>query len=66
MAKITGLGKGLGALIDTGHITTSGSSSINDVDLNLIVPNPNQPRSHFDEESLEELATSIQIGRAHV
>ena len=60
MAKITGLGKGLGALIDTGHITTSGSSSINDVDLNLIVPNPNQPRSHFDEESLEELATSIR------
>lgn len=60
MAKITGLGKGLGALIDTGHITTSGSSSINDVDLSLIVPNPNQPRSHFDEESLEELATSIR------
>ena len=60
MAKTTGLGKGLGALIDTGHITTSGSSSINDVELSLIVPNPNQPRTHFDEEALEELATSIR------
>lgn len=60
MAKTTGLGKGLGALIDTGHITTSGSSSINDVELSLIVPNPNQPRTHFDEEALEELAASIR------
>lgn len=60
MAKTTGLGKGLGALIDTGHITTSGSSSINDVELDLIVPNPNQPRTHFDEETLDELAASIR------
>ncbi len=60
MAKTTGLGKGLGALIDTGHITTSGSSSINDVELSLIEPNPNQPRTHFDEEALEELAASIR------
>jgi ParB family chromosome partitioning protein len=60
MAKVTGLGKGLGALINTDHIITSGSSSINDVELDLIVPNPNQPRSHFDEETLEELATSIR------
>jgi ParB family chromosome partitioning protein len=60
MAKITGLGKGLGALIDTGQVSTSGSSSINDVDLSLIVPNPNQPRTHFDKESLEELASSIR------
>ncbi|MDX9748797.1 MAG: ParB/RepB/Spo0J family partition protein [Paludibacter sp.] len=60
MAKTTGLGKGLGALIDTGHFSTSGSSSINDVNLDLIMPNPNQPRSHFDEETLEELAASIR------
>lgn len=60
MAKTTGLGKGLGALIDTGHIITSGSSSINDVNLDLIIPNPNQPRSHFDEEALDELASSIR------
>ena len=61
MAKnITGLGKGLGALIDTEHISTGGSSSINEVGMDLIFANPNQPRSHFDEDSLTELATSIR------
>lgn len=61
MAKhITGLGKGLGALIDTEHISTGGSSSINEVELDLIFANPNQPRTHFDEDSLTELATSIR------
>ena len=61
MAKhITGLGKGLGALIDTEHISTGGSSSINEVELDLIFANPNQPRTHFDEDSLTEMATSIR------
>lgn len=60
MAKSIGLGKGLGALIDTENINTSGSSSISDVDLELIVANPNQPRTFFDDETLEELALSIR------
>ncbi|MGB4414224.1 MAG: ParB/RepB/Spo0J family partition protein [Paludibacter sp.] len=61
MAKnITGLGRGLGALIDTENISTGGSSSINEVDMDLIFANPNQPRTHFDEESLTELASSIR------
>lgn len=61
MAKnITGLGRGLGALIDTENISTSGSSSINEVELDLIFANPHQPRTHFDEEALTELATSIR------
>jgi len=60
MAKNTGLGRGLGALIDTEHINTSGSSSISEVKMDLIFANPNQPRSHFDEESLTELASSIR------
>lgn len=60
MAKNIGLGRGLGALIDMESIGASGSSSINEVELDSIVPNPNQPRSHFDEESLAELATSIK------
>jgi ParB family chromosome partitioning protein len=55
-----GLGRGLGALIDTENISTSGSSSISEVDLSLIFANPNQPRTHFDEDSLTELATSIR------
>ena len=60
MAKNTGLGRGLGALMDMDMVSTSGSSSINEVDLELIFPNPNQPRTHFDEDSLTELAGSIR------
>lgn len=62
MSKKTGmaLGRGLGALIDTDSIYTSGSSSINEVELDLIVANPNQPRTYFDEETLTELAGSIR------
>jgi len=55
------LGRGLGALIDTNiNINTSGSSSISEVELTLIQANPNQPRTHFDEEALKELADSIR------
>ena len=51
MKKITGLGRGLDALIDTSHISTEGSSSINEVSLDLIIANPDQPRHTFDEEA---------------
>jgi ParB family chromosome partitioning protein len=60
MAKQPGLGRGLSALIDAEPIKTSGSSSINEVELTLIYANPNQPRRYFDEESLTELANSIK------
>lgn len=61
MAKnLTGLGRGLGALIDTGNISTGGSSSISEVEIALIAANPHQPRTHFDEDALSELATSIR------
>ncbi len=59
MKKMTGLGRGLDALIDT-QIATSGSSSINEVELSLIYANPDQPRRTFDEEALHELADSIR------
>lgn len=60
MKKFTGLGRGLDALIDTSHISTEGSSSINEVSLELIIANPDQPRHTFDEEALQELADSIR------
>ena len=59
MKKTTGLGRGLDALIDT-HIITDGSSSINEVELDLISANPDQPRHFFDEEALKELSDSIR------
>lgn len=57
------LGRGLDALISTGEVQVNGSSSINEVDIDKIKANPNQPRREFDAEALEELSESIrQIG----
>lgn len=57
------LGRGLDALLSIDSIQTEGSSSINEIELSKIAINPNQPRREFDEESLNELATSIaEIG----
>lgn len=53
------LGRGLSALISTEAVQTSGSSSIGEIELTQIEANPNQPRSEFDKESLQELADSI-------
>ncbi|MDL2224331.1 ParB/RepB/Spo0J family partition protein [Bacteroidales bacterium OttesenSCG-928-M06] len=54
------LGKGLNALITMDDLNTSGSSSINEIELSKITPNPDQPRTIFDEDALEELAASIK------
>ena len=57
------LGRGLDALISTDEVTTSGSSSINEIELSKISVNPNQPRREFDPIALQELADSIaEIG----
>ena len=61
--KYQALGRGLDALISTEEVKTGGSSSISEVRIELIHPNPNQPRREFDDDSLQELANSIrQIG----
>jgi ParB family chromosome partitioning protein len=54
-----GGGRGLDALIDTGDVHTQGSSNLNEIEISLIEPNPNQPRREFDKEALQELANSI-------
>ena len=57
------LGRGLDALISTEEVKTSGSSSINEIELSKISVNPNQPRREFDPVALQELADSIaEIG----
>ncbi|MBQ3673685.1 MAG: ParB/RepB/Spo0J family partition protein [Paludibacteraceae bacterium] len=60
MKKMTGLGRGLDALIDTSHVDTNGGSSISEIELSKIIANPDQPRRTFDEEALQELADSIR------
>ncbi|WP_455997958.1 ParB/RepB/Spo0J family partition protein [Phocaeicola barnesiae] len=57
------LGRGLDALISNDEVKTSGSSSINEIELSKISVNPNQPRREFDPIALQELADSIaEIG----
>lgn len=61
MAKRSGLGKGLDALIPVGKTTLSGDASgIAQVAIDSIQRNPRQPREKFDIEELENLAASIR------
>jgi ParB family chromosome partitioning protein len=62
MARSSGLGKGLSSIIPSAELPatdTSRGAVLADVPVAAIVPNPNQPRVHFDEESLRELSASI-------
>jgi len=52
------LGKGLGALMEESHLVVEKDTNL--VDISLIVPNPDQPRKEFDQDSLNELADSIR------
>ena len=60
MAKRNALGRGLGALIDDADQVREATSVSNEVELSKIQANPFQPRTKFDEEALEELASSIR------
>jgi ParB family chromosome partitioning protein len=70
--KMTGLGRGLGALLQdsekinpprTGarNSSTEVIGSMNEIDVSQIEANPYQPRTKFDQESLQELADSIRV-----
>ena len=58
--KRNALGRGLDALLSMDDVQTSGSSSINEIELKKIVANPNQPRREFAPDALQELADSIR------
>jgi len=65
MAQRTGLGKGLESLIPTGgktppQPTTTHVGGVQQVAVESIQPNPRQPRIHFKEEDLVDLAASIR------
>ena len=53
------LGRGLSALL--GEDTENIEGNINELDIDLIIPNSNQPRRQFSEENLNELAQSIKV-----
>ena len=58
--KRNALGRGLDSLISMDDVPATGSSAINDIPLDRISANPDQPRRAFDEEALDELASSIR------
>jgi ParB family transcriptional regulator, chromosome partitioning protein len=67
--KKSGLGRGLGALLkDTpapqqnkSNAETAPVTGIDSISIDLIEMNPYQPRTHFDEEALQELSDSIKV-----
>lgn len=55
------LGRGLEALIPAaGLASTAPPTNLREIDIDLISPNPNQPRSAFDADRLSELAASVK------
>jgi ParB family transcriptional regulator, chromosome partitioning protein len=64
MNRRSGLGKGITSLIPLADTADQrGAAALVEVPVAEIAPNPHQPRVHFDEESLSELAASIaQLG----
>ena len=66
MARRSGLGRGLGALIPSdaaavGGETDDGMTVLLEIPVGHIEPNPHQPRQHFSEEALVELTSSVRL-----
>lgn len=59
MARRSGLGKGLGALIPT-EVAGGHEAVLREAPLSSIRPSARQPRTHFDEEAMSALAASIK------
>ena len=57
--KKQALGRGLSALIETEPVAAVGSTLFNEIEISKINPNPNQPRTEFDDMDIRSLAESI-------
>jgi ParB family transcriptional regulator, chromosome partitioning protein len=58
VARRSGLGRGLGALIPTDVLRDRGA--LMELSVTAVRPNPRQPRSHFDEDGLASLTASVR------
>jgi ParB family chromosome partitioning protein len=54
------LGRGLNALLGEPAIAVQAAETGSEIDIDLIDPNPQQPRNRFDAQGLDELASSIR------
>jgi ParB family chromosome partitioning protein len=65
MIKQKGLGRGLDAIFESEELVApkaaKAMSAAGEIAVALISPNPKQPRRHFDEQALEELADSVRV-----
>ena len=59
MSRRSGLGRGLSALIPT-EVASESTSALVELPVTSVRPNPDQPREHFDEETLASLSASIR------
>ena len=59
MARRSGLGRGLGALIPA-EVAQANDSVLREVPVEQVRPNPHQPRRHFDEDTLSSLSASVR------
>lgn len=59
MARRSGLGRGLGALIPA-EVARASDSVLREVPVEQVRPNTNQPRRHFDEDTLSSLTASVR------
>ena len=59
MARRSGLGRGLGALIPA-EVAQASDSVLREVPVEQVRPNPHQPRRHFDEDTLSSLSASVR------
>ena len=59
MSRRSGLGKGLSSLIPAEGVDSTSDVSFAEIPISSVAPNPNQPRVHFAEDGLEELAASV-------
>jgi len=60
MSKRGGLGRGLSALIPGAPEAGEASTGLMEVPLNAVAPNPKQPRTRFDDDTIAALAASIR------
>ena len=58
--KKPALGRGLGSLMGEAQSETGYTATETQMSIEEIFPNPNQPRTHFNESELEELSESIR------
>jgi ParB family chromosome partitioning protein len=60
MSKRGGLGRGLSALIPGAPEAGEAAAGLMEVPVNAVAPNPKQPRTRFDDETIATLAASIR------